>query len=51
MKSMSNMNVARYSAPVCVLKDSFILVTGGVISGTLTKKYTTSTEIFDIVKN
>ena len=52
IRPMTNMNVARYSAPSIMLKDNYILVAGGIISGiNSSKKLTTSTEIYDISKN
>jgi len=43
------MSIARYSVPVAILKDNYIVAAGGVYSGTnLSKKYTNTVEIFDI---
>jgi hypothetical protein len=47
-KEIALMNVARFCAPVTLLKDSFILVAGGQTSASNRTTYTSSTEIFSI---
>jgi hypothetical protein len=46
------MSHARYSVPICLLKDSFIVAAGGAITtGTGIKKFTNACEVLDIFKN
>jgi len=46
------MSVARYSVPICMLKDNFVVAAGGVVSAMgQAKKFTNACEVLDVAKN
>ena len=49
LRPIENMSHARYSVPICLLKDQFIVAAGGATTvGAGVKKFTNACEVLDI---
>lgn len=48
---MAPMRMQRFSVPICLLMNSYIMAAGGSIGSPQKYKYTTAVELFDIGAN
>jgi hypothetical protein len=52
-KQVSQLKVARYSVPLALIQDRYVMAAGGVLQTTSssTKKYTNAVELYDVASN